>query len=162
MLDKELLEQFKELSYEFGRKELVREANVLSYHGTAINSKALQEAKRNRLIANWDSKINHSYDIAVWNKGTLVGLSVGEIVERPEGLVMVLVEISPSPRKGGIVNPSESKHALEFIEFSIKSFAIMANLKRIFLQFPISTSRTRLYRRFGYTVINEQLLVKEV
>lgn len=162
MLDKELLEQFRELSYGFGSKELAEEFNVNTYHGTAIDTKALKEAKRNRFIANWDSKTNYEYEIAVWNKATLVGLSVGRILKRPEGLVMQLIETAPPPSKGGMVEPKETKYTMHFVHVSINSFAVMANLKRIFLTFPISASRSRLYRRFGYTVVNENLLVREI
>ena len=162
MLDKELLEQFKELSYEFGRKELTKRFNISSYRGTTIDESALLEARRNNFIANWDNKIGYSYDIAVWNQDILVGLSVGNVIEVSSELVMHLVEVAPPPHKGGVVASTDAKYALRFINYSITTFAIMANLKRIYLDSPISESRSRLYQRMGYTLVNERLLVKEV
>lgn len=162
MADNELLKRFKELSYDFGKREIIKKHNVSSYHATDINTHALREAKQNRFIANWDTKTGYSYDIAVWNQNTLVGLSVGNVVETVAGLVMHLVETAPPPHKGGVIASVDTKHALAFINYSITTFAIMANLKRIYLDSPISKSRTQLYQRMGYTVLNERLLVKEV
>lgn len=161
-MDSELLEYLKELSYEQGTKGITKKYGISGYSGTEIDEKALSEAKRNQFIANWDEKTGYSYDIAVWNKNVLVGMSVGNVVETASGLVMHLIETAPPPHKGGVIAATDTKYALEFVNFSITAFAIMANLKRIFLDSPISASRTRLYQRMGYTVMNQRLLVKEV
>ncbi len=155
-----------ERRYERLRKEaldaatdILQRQNITAIHLSTIDSMALNASKlwgnANSRRVNWDWFAGYNsfrfrypkrFEMAVWNCGNLIGLSLGRPTYQGTALRLDFVEAAPT----GL---GERPSIIEYVLLGYDIYARLINAKQVRIMNPINKAVLSYYERFGYEYV---------